>query len=245
MVRSDGQARHRVHPERQPQRVSPAGPPAQVDDRGVGHQPGQVAVEQGKVSRARRGHGDRPVELVTDAAAQREPGQADHDGRRHAGGHRLGQPPGLAADKLPDREGHWQQHQDQDGQDAERGHHLAGQPAARVHDVGLHAVGGGLGQQAGRDQHGYPEPGGRAAQQVTGAADPAGRVILDDHRSGQGGPGTIRPGPSGPAPSGPAPSGPAPPGPAPPGPGRASPGPGRPPGTGVPGGRGVGSGVVT
>ena len=188
-----GQAGHRVHREGQPQRVAPAGPSAQVDDRGVGHQAGQVTVQQREVARAGRGHGDRPVQLVADAAAQDDTREADHAGRGHAGGHRLGQPPGLAADELPDGQGHRQQHQDHDGQEAERAPQFPRQPAARRHHVGLHAVRGGLGQQAGRDQQGYPQARGREPQQVTGAADPARQVVLDDHRGRGNRPGTIRP----------------------------------------------------
>ena len=179
-----GQARHRVHPEGQPQRVAPAGPSGQVDDRGVGHQPGQVPVQQGEVARAPRGHGDGPVELVADAAAQHDAREADQGGRRDAGDHRLAQPPGLAADDLTDGQCHRQQDEDQDGQHPKCGHYLAGKMAAGLHDVGLHARRGGLGHQARRYQHGDAEARGSAAQQVTRAADPARQIILDYHRGG-------------------------------------------------------------
>ena len=183
------QAGHRVDHDRDPQRGPPARPAAQVDDRGVGDQPGQRRVQRGEAGGFRPGRGDRVVQLAGRAAPQHGIGQTDQGRGGQADDQRLRQPPGLVADQLADGQRHRQQHQGQHGGHPEQGEHAVGQPQAGPDHVGLHAVGGRLGQQPGRHQQGDPGQPGHAAQQVGGPPDPPGQPVLD-HRRG----GALRPG---------------------------------------------------
>ena len=163
----------RVHGDRRPQGVPPVRPTAQADHGRVGDQARQVRVERRGVARARTGHNDRVIESAGGGPREQVAGHRGHDDGQDAGGHRLGEPPELAPDEQLDGHGH---RQDEQGEQHQRGDHdeqRVRQPAARTHNVGLHAGRGGAGRDAGHHQRHDPETGQHAAQQVDRLADAA------------------------------------------------------------------------
>ena len=95
-----------------------------------------------------RGRGQHVVHARGGRELQHVVGGHDHADGDPAGQHRLGQPPRLAADEQPDREGGGQEQQDRvRGEAEDREQHL-GQAPAGQHDVELGPARGGPGQQA-------------------------------------------------------------------------------------------------
>ena len=169
----------RVHGDRRPQGVPPVRQADQADHGGVGDQARQVRIERRGVARARTGHDDRVVEPAGGGPREQVVDHRRQDNGQDAGGRRLGEPPELAPDEQLDGHGHRQDEQGEQRQRSDHDEQRMRQPAARAHDVGLHAGRGGAGRDAGHRQRDDPDAGQDAAQQVDRLADAALELILD------------------------------------------------------------------